>query len=166
MFGASYCCCCGMPILDEEDIYCCNDCIEELETQKKKGTKRTKTSDHLRDFLKENCLGKENAVFSRDLEDRFLVTGRGLRRIISGLREEGVPICSDFHHGYYYAKNQDEIRKTVKGLNEHMAGVSNTITDLRNAELRMVTDYPIIRKIIIVISPPDSPEEELVMQFV
>ena len=166
MLGVKYCCCCGMPILDEEDLYYCNDCIAELETEKKRGAKLTKTEDHLKDFLKENCLGKENAVFSRDLEERFLVTGRDLRRIISSLREKGEPICSDFHHGYFFAKNQDEIKKTVKGLNEHVAGVSNTITDLKNAELQMDPECPIITKIIIVLSPPEDPEEELVLQLV
>ncbi|MBR3392923.1 MAG: hypothetical protein IKG51_02315, partial [Firmicutes bacterium] len=135
MYGVKKCCCCGMPIYDKKELYFCEDCLEEMERDKKKEAKRAKTADHLKDYLKENCLGKENAVFSRDLEGLLMVSGRDLRRIISALREKGEPICSDFHHGYYYAKNPDEIKKTVKGLNEHVAGVSNTIIDLRNAEL-------------------------------
>ncbi len=165
MLGVKYCCCCGMPIREGEEHCYCNDCIAELETEKNKETKPSKTAENLKEFLKENCFGKENAVFSRDLEERFLVTGRDLRRIISSLRENGVPICSDFHHGYYYAKNQDEINKTVRGLNEHVAGVSNTIADLRNAELKKGADVPIISTIVIVISPGEDPEEELVMQL-
>lgn len=154
-----------MPIRDGEERFYCNDCIAEQEAAKKKELERIRTAEGLKDFLKENCFGKENAVFSRDLEERFLVTGRDLRRIISSLRENGVPICSDFHHGYYYAKNQDEINKTVRGLNEHVAGVSNTIADLRNAELKKGADVPIISTIVIVISPGEDPEEELVMQL-
>ncbi len=159
------CCYCGMPIYDKEELYFCEDCLEEMETDKKKEAKRKKTADHLRNYLKENCLGKENAVFSRDLEDQFLISGRDLRRVISALREKGEPICSDFHHGYYYAKNPDEIKKTVKGLNEHVTGVSNTIMDLRNAELKKECEMPIIGTIVIMISPSEGPEEELVMQL-
>ena len=81
------------------------------------------------------------------------------------LKPGGKMICSDFHHGYYYAKNQDEINKTVRGLNEHVAGVSNTIADLRNAELKKGADVPIISTIVIVISSGEDPEEELVMQL-
>ena len=160
MLGMKYCCCCGQPILEEDNFFYCGECTEAIEEEKKENP------NYIKDYLKQYCLGKENAEFSHEIEKRFLISGRDLRRIISGLRERGEPICSDFHHGYYYAKNQDEINKTVRGLNEHVTGVSNTISDLRNAELKKKTGTPIIRKIVIVISPEDAPEEELVMELV
>ena len=163
MYEIRYCCCCGRPIIEEENCIYCGDCTDAIEAEKKENP------DFLRDYLKENCLGKENAEFSHDIEKRFLISGRDLRRLISALREKGEPICSDFHHGYYYAKNRDEINKTVKGLNEHVAGVSNTIMDLRNAELKKESAAPMISAIstiVIVFDPDDGPEEELVLQFV
>ena len=45
------------------------------------------------DYLKQNHIGKENAVFSKELEQRFSLGSRSLRRVISGLRKEGCPIC-------------------------------------------------------------------------
>ena len=160
MLGIRYCDCCGQPIIEEDSFYYCGECRETIENEKKENP------DYLRDYLKKYCLGKENAEFSHEIEKRFLISGRDLRRIISGLREKGEPICSDFHHGYYYAKNQDEINGTVRGLNEHVTGVSNTITDLRNAELKREPGPSIIRKIIIVISTDEDSGDELVMEFV
>lgn len=160
MFGIQYCCCCGQPILHDGNLFYCGECTEAIEDEKKENP------DYIRDYLKKYCKGKENAEFSHEIEKRFLISGRDLRRIISSLREKGEPICSDFHHGYYYAKNQEEINRTVRGLNEHVTGVSNTITDLRNAELKKKAGVPMIRKIIVVISPEEGPEEELVMDLV
>ena len=85
-------------------------------------------------FLKENHTGRENAVLSRELERRFAINGRALRRIISKLRQDGYPICSDCR-GYYYARTQDEVNHTVSRLNELVTGVSNSRTGLLYAKV-------------------------------
>ena len=160
MFNIKYCECCGQPFHVKESSIYCEECETAIEYEKKDNP------FFLRDYLKKYCFGKENAVFSRELEKRFLISGRDVRRIVKSLREQGVPICSDCHCGYYYATNRDEINKTLRGLNEHVNGVAGTIADLRNAELKKESGAPIIRKIIIVVSPEDNPEEELVMELV
>lgn len=160
MYNFKECLCCGQPVMEWEDDNYCANCRELMEKEKRENP------DYLLDYLKEYCLGRDNAEFSRELEDRFLISGRDLRRIISSLRERGEPICSDFHHGYYYAKDPEEIKTTVNGLNRHADGVSNTVFDLRNAELKKELNSPIIRKIVIIVSPPDGPEDELVVQLV
>ena len=80
-------------------------------------------------YLKRNHTGKDKAVYSSELEELFDLNGRSLRRIISALRQEGFPICSDCC-GYYYARNQAEINDTVSRLNELVTGVSNSRTGL------------------------------------
>lgn len=60
--------------------------------------------------------------------------GRGLRRKISALRQQGYPICSD-DSGYYYADSQKEINQTVCRLNGLVTGVSNARTGLLFASL-------------------------------
>ena len=160
MFNIKYCECCGQPFWEDEGSFYCEDCAAVIELEKKENP------DYLRDYLKKYCRGKENAEFSREIGKRFLISDRDIRRIVKSLREKGEPICSDCHHGYYYAANRDEINKTLRGLNEHVNGVSGTIADLRNAELKKTPGAPIIRKIIIVVSPEDDPEEELVMELV
>ena len=85
------------------------------------------------EYLKQNHTGKENAVFSKELEQRFSLSDRSLRRMISALRKEGYPICSG-DMGYYYAENQKEINSTVGRLNDLMTGVSDARTGLMFAK--------------------------------
>lgn len=160
MFNIKYCECCGEPFWEDEGSFYCEECSEAISEEKRDNP------DFLLDYLKKYCRGKDNAEFSREIEKRFLISGRDIRRIVKSLREQGEPICSDCHHGYYYANNRDEINRTLRGLNEHVNGVSSTIADLRNAELKKTAGAPIIRKIIIVVSPEDDPEDELVMELV
>lgn len=85
-------------------------------------------------YLKKDHTGKDKAVFSRELERLFSLDGRGLRRIISALRQEGHPICSD-GSGYYYAENQKEIDMTVRRLSALAKQISVSRTGLLNASV-------------------------------
>lgn len=85
-------------------------------------------------YLKEYHTGKENAIHSKELQRIFATDGRDIRRKVSSLRQDGVPICSD-EDGYYYADNQQEINKTVCRLNSMVTGVSNARTGLLFASL-------------------------------
>ena len=101
------------------------------------------------DHLREDHVGKENAVSSRELEQRFGICGRTVRRIVNRLRQDGHPICSD-STGYYLASNQKEINRTVTRLNELVTGVSNARTGLLQA--RAVSE-PAVLEITIRIHP-------------
>ena len=85
-------------------------------------------------YLKKHHTGKENAVFSKELEDIFHINGRNIRRKISSLRQDGYPICSD-ETGYYYADNQQEINDTVSRLNELVTKISNSRNGLLHAAI-------------------------------
>ena len=85
--------------------------------------------DAILDCLKRCHTGKRNAVHSKELEQRFSLDNRSVRRKISALRQEGYPICSG-DIGYYYAESQKEINSTVGRLNDLMTGVSNARTGL------------------------------------
>ncbi len=74
--------------------------------------------------------GKSKAIYSKEIESIFCIGGRSLRRIISLLRQDGYPICSD-ETGYYYAKTQKEINETVGRL----SGLSHKISVARNGML-------------------------------
>ena len=109
-------------------------------------------------YLKDRHTGEENAVFSRELEYMLDMSGRDIRRVISALRKDGVPICSNYHKGYYYAEKQSEIENTLKGLGEHIEGVSDTIARLTKAKAQMI---PKIRSIRIIITTDEGPEQEM-----
>ena len=90
--------------------------------------------EDIRDFLRKYHKGAEKAVYSSEMERLFSVDGRYLRRMISALRKEGCPICSD-QNGYYYAKDQRDINATVSRLNDLVTSVSNARTGLLFASL-------------------------------
>ena len=152
-------------IMNTENI--CRMCKEEdcaVKEQIRRETKQEKKSMMdinkiiLLRYLKDRHTGEENAVFSRELEYMLDMSGRDIRRVISALRKDGVPICSDYHKGYYYAEKQSEIENTLKGLGEHIEGVSDTIARLTKAKAQMI---PKIRSIRIIITPDEGPEQEL-----
>ena len=76
-------------------------------------------------FLREHHMGEERAVHSKDLEALFFMSGRALRRCIHQLRSEEIPICSS-KNGYYYAKNQAEIKRSAESLGQFSDSVSST----------------------------------------
>ena len=88
----------------------------------------------IHDHLKEDHVGRENAVSSRELEQRFSMNGRAIRRVIHSLRQDGCPICSE-KRGYYYASSQSEINGTVSRLTDFMNGVSDASTALLNSKI-------------------------------
>lgn len=81
------------------------------------------------EYLRKDHTGRERAVHSKELQIIFKLDGRSIRRIISSLRQDGHPICSD-ESGYYYADNQQEINNTVARLNELVTKISNARTGL------------------------------------
>ena len=91
-------------------------------------------------YLKKYHTGKENAVFSRELEHLFSMDGRTLRRKISSLRQDGHPICSD-ETGYYYAESQKEINATICRLNTLVTKISNARTGMLYASV--LSDEPV-----------------------
>ena len=152
-------------IMNTENI--CRMCKEEdcpVKEQIRRESKQEKKSMMdtnkiiLLRYLKDRHTGEENAVFSRELEYMLDMSGRDIRRIISALRKDGVPICSDYHKGYYYAEKQSEIENTLKGLGEHIEGVSDTIARLTKAKAQMI---PKIRSIRIIITTDEGPEQEM-----
>lgn len=95
----------------------------------------------IRDYLKEYHTGRDNAIFSRELEKIFSLDGRNIRRNISKLRRAGWPICSD-QNGYYYASNQHEINATICRLNMLVTMISNSRTGLLYASTLTEVDNP------------------------
>ena len=83
------------------------------------------SENEIYEYLKKEHAGKENAVFSKDLEQRFSLFDRSLRRAISALRKEGCPICSG-STGYYVGKSRKETERTSAWLNELAGGIADS----------------------------------------
>lgn len=79
-------------------------------------------SEAILEFLRKEHCGKRNAVKAVDLQVRFGVTPRQIRDIVSSLRLDGEPICSD-NSGYYYPATASEIQKTQALLRAQAAAM-------------------------------------------
>ena len=101
-------------------------------------------------FLRDHHMGEEKAVRSKDLEALFKISERTLRRCIKKLREEEVPICSS-NAGYFYARNQEEVKRSAAFLGNMSDSVSNTRMSLLSSRAPNIYG-----KYVIVIFPGDS----------
>ena len=73
-------------------------------------------------YMKDEHMGKENAIKSKTLESLFRCKGKEIRHMVNELRCLGVPICS-CSQGYFYSTCPSDIRETIN----HLAGRANKI---------------------------------------
>ena len=70
------------------------------------------------------------ALPGKELATRFNTTRRGVRMVVTRLRQEGYPICSS-DNGYWYGKDAEDIEKTARRLESQIHGMSLAIDGLR-----------------------------------
>lgn len=90
------------------------------------------TLEQLEEYLKNNCLGRRNAVKSVVLEKNFRVSGNELRRRVNQLRKKEKPIGSS-PEGYFYAANAGEVYGTIRQLRAMADGLNAAIHGLENS---------------------------------
>ena len=106
------------------------------------------------EYLRKHHTGKNKAIYSRELQRLFCIDGRNLRRKISSLRKDGIPICSD-ETGYYYANDQKEINATVCRMNGLVTTISNARTGLLFASV--LPDSKVTVEVKIKLEPEGKP---------
>ena len=89
-------------------------------------------SEQLKSYLKNNCLGRKNAVKSPELEQALGVSGNELRRLVHRLRKRGVPIASS-RDGYFYAVAAGEVYTTIRQLRQMACGLEKAIAGLEGS---------------------------------
>ena len=90
-------------------------------------------SGDLLEYLKERHTEERHAVNGRDLCILFNLTDKQVRNVVSGLRQDGEPICSSTY-GYWYSDDPADIMKTlgrmegqVKNMNLSIAGLKRIL---------------------------------------
>lgn len=73
-------------------------------------------------YMKNEHMGRDNAIKSKVLEGIFRCKGIEIRHTVNELRCLGVPICS-CSQGYFYSTNPPDIRETLN----HLAGRASKI---------------------------------------
>lgn len=61
-------------------------------------------------------IGAENGVAAEMLAHELGIEARGIRTLVSALREEGVAVCGHPKTGYYIAATAEELERTCQFL--------------------------------------------------
>lgn len=81
--------------------------------------------DYLVDFLKDKD-SEENAISAEDLGYLFNMTKRGIRSVVTLLRQNGCPICSS-NKGYWYGSTREDIEKTGRRLMSQVENMKKAV---------------------------------------
>ena len=90
------------------------------------------------EYLKDYHLSENKAIKGRERCVLFNLTDKQLRNVVSGLRQEGKPICSS-SYGYWYSTDPEDIEKTIHRLEAQVANMNISIRGLEK-ELQEVQD--------------------------
>lgn len=85
---------------------------------------------NIKDHLKECYTTEDTAISAKDLGDLYNITKRGVRSVVTTLRQEGYPICSS-NKGYWYSTNIADIEKTAKRLEAQAVNMVKAVKGLR-----------------------------------
>jgi hypothetical protein len=69
--------------------------------------------------------GKDNPIYSVQLEQHYNLRGAEVRNIIRDLRRSGEPIANS-KDGYYYARDINELKETLEDLRGRATSMLNT----------------------------------------
>lgn len=82
------------------------------------------------EYLKAYHTDESHAIKGRELRVLFNLTDKGLRAVISGVRQEGAAVCSS-SYGYWYSTDPDDVEKTVKRLEGQVKNMNISIAGLK-----------------------------------
>ncbi|WP_353095428.1 hypothetical protein [Tissierella praeacuta] len=74
-------------------------------------------------YIKEYHTGKQKAVSSAYLQNRFCISSRTVRMLVNQLRNDGSPICSG-DKGYYYAADREELIASIRQISSRIREIS------------------------------------------
>jgi len=88
-------------------------------------------------YIKDCHIGKEKAVSSAYLQSRFSISSRTVRKLVNGLRNDGIPICSD-ENGYYYATDQEELLYSIYQMTSRIKAIAKA----KNGLVKALNHFP------------------------
>ena len=94
--------------------------------------------DKFSTYIKEYHTGKEKAVSSAYLQNRFCISSRTVRRLVNQLRNNGSPICSG-DNGYYYAADREELIASIRQMTSRIKEISKA----RRGLLKASGNFPV-----------------------
>ena len=80
--------------------------------------------------------GRENSVNCKDLSLSLQLDEKDVRRIVSKLRKDGIPICS-WRYGYFDPATYSDIVEVATRFNKYLATLSTTSVSLLRSSVRI-----------------------------
>lgn len=87
----------------------------------------------VKEYLKGNSVGRNNAIRYRDSKPLFGMHDRQLALIIVDLRNEGYPICANNRDGIWWAKDKEELIETINVINSRIGVMSTCVDGLKRS---------------------------------
>jgi hypothetical protein len=84
-------------------------------------------------YMKENCIGRCNAIHYKESKELFGLHSRQLAHVITELRIEGHPVCSHNVDGIWWAKDKEELLTTLTFLNSRISVLTSNVNGLKKA---------------------------------
>lgn len=85
--------------------------------------------DRVEAYMEAACKGRKHTKRSKELERDLDLSGTDLRKLVSILRQDKIPIASS-REGYFYAQNAAEVYSTIRHLNAMKRGLEAAIRGL------------------------------------
>jgi predicted DNA-binding transcriptional regulator YafY len=79
--------------------------------------------------------GRANGISARRLAEQLQVSPRSLRRLISEVRDEGLPICGRPSTGYFLASNKAELQECCAFLEARALHSLHLLARMRRVSL-------------------------------
>ena len=83
-------------------------------------------------YIKQCHAGKEKAVSSVYLQNRFCISSRTVRKLVNQLRNDGNPICSG-DNGYFYAADRKELLASIGQMTSRIREIAKAKRGLAKA---------------------------------
>lgn len=92
-----------------------------------------KKKEFVKEYLKENCLGRINSIRYKDSAPLLGMHDRQLAHIIVDLRNEGYPVCASNRDGIWWAQNKEELIESINIINSRMSVMQSCVDGLNES---------------------------------
>ena len=90
--------------------------------------------------------GAARGISAKDLARRLGVTERGLRKLVTDAREQGIAICGRPNTGYFMPTTPDELQATCKFLESRALHSLRSLSRMRGVALPVLMGQLLLNK--------------------
>ncbi len=101
-----------------------------------KNTIERRNKIQLYSYLFREHKGRDNAIRCQDLAYYLDFEETEVRKLVSKLRKDGIPICS-CQYGYFYPRTYSDVVEVATRFSKYLATLSTTSVNMLRASVRI-----------------------------